>query len=81
MKELDIKYICTPYMMDGKTYIDDLGETTSYEEFYKAMEQAINDAREGEYPVVAHKKNGKDWLVTMLAEDWIALYDRGNNGN
>ncbi|MBQ2943915.1 MAG: DegV family protein [Ruminococcus sp.] len=39
MKELDIKYICTPYMMDGKTYIDDLGETTSYEEFYKAMEQ------------------------------------------
>ena len=48
---------------------------------YKAMEQAINDAREGEYPVVAHKKNGKDWLVTMLAEDWIALYDRGNYGN
>ncbi len=39
MKELDIKYICTPYMMDGITYIDDLGETTSYEEFYKAMEQ------------------------------------------
>ena len=39
MKELDIKYICTPYMMDGKNYIDDLGETTSYEEFYKAMEQ------------------------------------------
>ncbi len=38
MKDLDIKYICTPYMMDGKTYIDDLGETTSYEEFYKAME-------------------------------------------
>ena len=38
MKELDIRYICTPYMMDGKTYYDDLGETTSYEEFYKAME-------------------------------------------
>lgn len=39
MKDLDIRYICTPYVMDGKTYIDDLGETTSYEEFYKAMEQ------------------------------------------
>lgn len=38
MKELDIRYVCTPYMMDGKTYYDDLGETTSYEEFYKAME-------------------------------------------
>ncbi len=37
MKDLDIKYICTPYMVDGKTYIDDLGETTSYEEFYQSM--------------------------------------------
>lgn len=37
MKDLDIKYICTPYMVDGKSYIDDLGETTSYEEFYQAM--------------------------------------------
>lgn len=37
MKELDIKYICTPYMVNGKTYIDDLGETTSYVEFYQSM--------------------------------------------
>jgi len=44
---------------------------------YKAMEQSAGDAREGEFPIVAHKKNGKEWLVTMRAEDWIALYDRG----
>lgn len=37
MKELDIRYICTPYMVDGVTYLDDLGETTSYEEFYQKM--------------------------------------------
>lgn len=38
MKDMGVRYICTPYVVDGKTYIDDLGETTSYEEFYKAME-------------------------------------------
>ncbi len=38
MKDLDIRYICTPYVVDGKIYYDDLGETTSYEEFYKSME-------------------------------------------
>lgn len=37
MKDLDIRYICTPYLVNGKMYIDDLGETTSYEEFYQSM--------------------------------------------
>jgi len=37
MKELDIKYICTPYMVDGKVFYDDLGETTNYEDFYQSM--------------------------------------------
>jgi len=38
-----------------------------------AMEQSIEDAEEGKTPIVAHKKNNKQWLVTMLAEDWIEL--------
>lgn len=42
----------------------------------KAMEQSINDAREGEMPCVFHKKNRKPWYVTMKLEDWIKLYDR-----
>lgn len=37
-----------------------------------AMKQAINDAGD-KTPVVAHKKNGEPWLVTMLAADWLRL--------
>lgn len=37
-----------------------------------AMKQAINDCGE-KTPVVAHKKNGEPWLVTMLAADWLEL--------
>ena len=46
---------------------------------YKAMEQSVSDAREGEYPVVAHKRNNAEWLVTMRAEDWIAMHDGGEH--
>jgi hypothetical protein len=37
-----------------------------------AMKQAVNDAGT-KTPVVAHKKNGEPWLVTMLADDWLRL--------
>jgi hypothetical protein len=37
-----------------------------------AMKQAVNDAGT-KTPVVAHKKNGEPWLVTMLAADWLEL--------
>ena len=39
------------------------------------MTQAIADAaKNGNMPIVAHKKSRRDWLVTMLAEDWFKLY-------
>lgn len=41
---------------------------------HDAMEQAKRDAREGEKPVVMHKKNRTEWLVTMPLYDWIELY-------
>ena len=41
---------------------------------YDAMAQAKRDAREGEIPVVIHKKNYCADLVTMTFEDWIKLY-------
>ena len=37
MKEIDVKYICTPYMVNGEIFYDDLGETTDYEKFYQSM--------------------------------------------
>lgn len=39
-----------------------------------AMEQSVNDAKYGEMPAVFHRKNGKQWLVTMSLLDWMDLY-------
>ena len=44
---------------------------------HEAMEQSIKDARDGEIPVVIHKRNRKPILVTMLFEDWIEFYKKG----
>lgn len=41
---------------------------------YDAMSQAKHDARDGEIPVVIHKKNHCADLVTMEFTDWIRLY-------
>ena len=38
---------------------------------YAAMEQASRDAKGKDVPVVFHRKNGKPWLVTMLADDYL----------
>lgn len=43
---------------------------------YDAVEQSKNDARTGEMPVVMHRKNRKEWLVTMPLDDWMKLYER-----
>ena len=41
---------------------------------YDWMTQAKSDARDGEMPVVFHKKNNAAILVTMELDDWIELY-------
>lgn len=46
---------------------------------YAAVEQSRNDAREGEIPAVFHRKNRKDWLVTMPLEEWIKMYRECEN--
>ena len=43
---------------------------------YEAMEQAERDCA-GKVPIVAHRKNGKKWLVTMRAEDWFEFLRKG----
>lgn len=42
----------------------------------RAMDQSRSDARPGELPIVAHRKNRKPWLVTMDLEDFLELYDQ-----
>ena len=39
----------------------------------KALEQSIGDCGEDKIPAVAHRKNGKDWLVTVRAVDILPL--------
>ncbi|MDD3370014.1 MAG: hypothetical protein PHP50_14230 [Lachnospiraceae bacterium] len=41
---------------------------------YDAMAQSKHDAVSGEMPVVMHRKNHCDWLVTLSLDDFIALY-------
>lgn len=41
---------------------------------YDAMSQAKADAKEGEIPVVIHKKNNCNVLVTMEFDQWAKLY-------
>ena len=40
----------------------------------EALQQATRDAKNGEIPIVAHRKNGEKWKVTMWASDWFKLY-------
>ena len=44
-----------------------------------AFEQALNDAKADEIPAVFHRKNRKPWLVTVLLEDFLKLYEGGVN--
>lgn len=43
---------------------------------HDAMAQSVRDARDGETPVVFHRKNRTQWLVTMRIEDWAELMNR-----
>lgn len=39
-----------------------------------AMTQAARDAKPGEIPIVAHRRNNCPWLVTMRAGDFFEIY-------
>ena len=38
---------------------------------YKALEQAKGDASSDQTPAVFHRRNGKDWVVVVSAEDFL----------
>jgi len=46
-----------------------------------AMEQSARDARENEIPIVLHRKNRCEWLVTMAFTDWMELYQAWEKEN
>lgn len=39
-----------------------------------AMAQSKHDARQGEIPVVMHRKNNCKWLVTLRLDDFMNIY-------
>lgn len=41
---------------------------------YDAMAQAVRDAKDGEMPAVFHRKNKKEWLVTLRLNDYMNMY-------
>ena len=49
---------------------------------YDWMEQAVRDSQagQGDFPVVVHKQNNKDILVTMRWSEWIELFREWSNG-
>lgn len=44
----------------------------------KALGQSERDAREGEVPVVIHRRNHECWKVTMSLGDFVALWKANN---
>lgn len=40
---------------------------------YKALDQAIRDCPDGKTPTVFHRKNNRDWIVIMRADDFLKL--------
>jgi hypothetical protein len=47
---------------------------------YDALDQSRRDARKGEIPIVAHRKNDHRWVVIMDANDWFELYREWQSG-
>ena len=48
---------------------------------YTAMQQAKLDAAGVRMPIVAHRRNRDEWLITMKADDWFSLYKGGRNAD
>jgi len=39
-----------------------------------AMNQSIRDAERGQTPIVAHRKNRGEWMVTLPADEFLKLH-------
>lgn len=47
---------------------------------YKALSQAKGDAKDGDMPVVMHRKNNCEWVVIQPLETWIEMYKESEVG-
>lgn len=69
----NIEYICFHFEIDGKEYVDDLGKSISFDEFYKSMENGADtktsqvNAQEFEEYFEKFLREGKDILHASLS--------------
>ena len=77
----DIRYVCFHYMLDGKEYPDDLGQSVSFPDFYKAMAEgaetstsqvSIHDYLDHFTPIL---EQGKDILHVTLSSGISGTYN------
>lgn len=41
---------------------------------WDALAQSKHDAREGELPIVIHRRNNCEWVVIQPLKDWLEMY-------
>lgn len=77
----DIHYICFHYMLDGKTYSDDLGKSMPFDKFYQAMvdgaDTRTSQVNANEYTAYFESflKEGKDVLHLALSSGISGSYN------
>lgn len=63
--------------VEGLPYIHQEVKFTENLRLREAMRQAIRDSKaegRGNIPIVAHKKNGRPWLVTLSSDGFFEIY-------
>lgn len=84
LKEKDIECLPFTYFLDDKKYVDDLGKTMSYEEFYgKMAEGAMTKTSQPNATEYAdcfrkHLRQGKDILHLSLSSGISGAYNSAN---
>ena len=83
-EERNINYICMHYYLDDLHYLDDLGQSMGFDEFYKAMQNGaetktsqINAAEFEEY-FEGFLKEGKDILHVSLSSGISGTFNSAN---
>ncbi len=81
----NISYVCFHYSIDGKEYMDDLGQSMPFDQFYKAMaegaETGTSQVNIAEYLEYFSKmlEQGKDILHVCLSSGISGTYNSAQN--
>lgn len=80
-EKIDVKYICFHYSLDGVPYSDDLGQSMSFSEFYKKMDEGADTATSQINPeefidyFTPFLEDGKDIIHCTLSSGISGVYN------